>query len=225
MVPPPEAVLPPDPPVGPETGNIGTSYTYIAAGARSTYNHPLEYQIDWKGDGTDITSWGSQELTKVFSSSGTYDIKTRARCAWDTTIESDWSEPLSVTISSSPGIQPIPDIKANGSDGPISVSQRNPLSITISLNSGDRYGQNADWWILVSTSAGPYSYHVGNSWTPGVSTVYQGPLMDLAYAELFNISGLPTGTYTFYFVVDLNMNGNVDMDKVYYDSVDVTITP
>jgi hypothetical protein len=48
--------------------------------------------------------------------------------------------------------------------------------------------------------------------------------MDLAYAELFNMSGLPTGTYTFYFGVDLNMNGSLDMDKLYYDSVNVTIT-
>jgi hypothetical protein len=120
---------------------------------------------------------------------------------------------------------PSPDIKANNSDGPVTLSQKNPLSIVVKLNPGDRYGDHADWWIVVMTSFGPYSYDLGNhSWIPGLSTVYQGPLRDIDATEIFNQSGLPTGSFTFYFGVDMNMNGSFDMDKAYYDSVKVEIT-
>ena len=46
---------------------------------------------------------------------------------------------------------PVPDIKANGQDGPINISPGDPVAITISLNAGDKAGQTADWWIAVST--------------------------------------------------------------------------
>lgn len=36
---------------------------------------------------------------------------------------------------------------------------------------------------------------------------------------------LPQGYYTFYFGVDMNMNGILDVDRIYYDSVEVTVEP
>jgi len=30
---------------------------------------------------------------------GTYDVRSKARCATDVTVESDWSDPLSVVVS------------------------------------------------------------------------------------------------------------------------------
>ena len=33
------------------------------------------------------------------------------------------------------------------------------------------------------------------------------------------MSGLPGGTYTFYFAVDTNMNGLLDSEEVFFDSV------
>jgi hypothetical protein len=39
------------------------------------------------------------------------------------------------------------------------------------------------------------------------------------------MSGLPTGNYTFYFGVDMVMNGSLDMNDIFYDSVIVNITP
>ena len=34
----------------------------------------------------------------------------------------------------------------------------------------------------------------------------------------------PVGTYPFYLAVDMDMNGLLDMNQIYYDSVQVTIT-
>ena len=52
-----------------------------------------------------------------------------------------------------------------------------------------------------------------------------GPLFDLATFGVMNMTGLPTGTYTFYFGVDMVMNGSIDMGQIFYDSVWVAITP
>jgi hypothetical protein len=43
--------------------------------------------------------------------------------------------------------------------------------------------------------------------------------------EVLNYAGLPMGSYIFYFGVDAIMNGSIDVEQLYYDSVDVTITP
>ncbi len=56
---------------------------------------------------------------------------------------------------------------------------------------------------------------------------HQGALFNLSTTEVLNIpvSGLPSGTYTFYFAVDLNMNGIIDFGELFFDSVVVNITP
>ena len=125
--------------------------------------------------------------------------------------------------NSQPGLI-VASVKANNSDGPITVSQNDPLSITVSLNSGSHSGENADWWAVAVTPFGPYSYDVTSvSWNPGVTVTHMGPLFNLPSFEVLNRSGLPIGPYTFYFGVDMNMNGSLDMDQAYYDSVDVNI--
>ena len=117
-----------------------------------------------------------------------------------------------------------PDIKGNGSDGPIIIGTNDMLSINITLDSGGSSGEDADWWILAETPLGWYYYDPkGGSWLPGLSFAYQGPLFDLSPVEILNITGLPPGTYTFYFGVDMNMNGSLDLGQLSYDSVGVNI--
>jgi len=47
------------------------------------------------------------------------------------------------------------DIKANGQDGPIVVTPGDQISIEVSLDPGDKVGQNADWWIAATTPFAP----------------------------------------------------------------------
>ncbi|MEW6607183.1 MAG: choice-of-anchor Q domain-containing protein [bacterium] len=118
---------------------------------------------------------------------------------------------------------PVPDIKANGSDGTITTS--GPVSITIELNSGSYAGQNADWWHVADTPFGWYWYQVsGNTWVSGLTVSYQGPLFDLTPPFNTLNTPLPSGTYTIYFGVDMNMNGVIDFGSLYYDRV-VVIVP
>jgi hypothetical protein len=120
---------------------------------------------------------------------------------------------------------PYPDIKANDSDGPIAIKKGENLSIKGSLDVGTFFGEEADWWLLANTPLGWYYFHLVNGWLPGENVTRQGPLINLFSKEVLNSSRLPAGSYTFYFGVDLNMNGSLDMDQIYYDRVKVTINP
>ena len=118
---------------------------------------------------------------------------------------------------------PVPDIKANGADGPLSVSPGTSVSVTVRLNPGGYDAQNVDWWVAESTPSGilnHYNLSTG-SMVPGLLPTHQGPLFNLGSTPLFNSSDLAAGTHTFYFGVDLNMNGLLDMNSTYYDSVKI----
>jgi len=52
----------------------------------------------------------------------------------------------------------------------------------------------------------------------GLLPTHQGPLFNLGTTQLLNSSDLQVGVYIFYFGVDLNMNGLLDMSSIYYDS-------
>ena len=84
---------------------------------------------------------------------------------------------------------------------------------------------NADWWLLANTPFGWYYYdYSATNWKPGKIVTRQGRLMDLNPKKVLNTSGLKTGTYTFYFGVDTNMDGKVTKSCLYYDEVKVTVT-
>ena len=44
---------------------------------------------------------------------------------------------------------PVPNIKANDSDGPVTPTGN--LSVTVALDPGSRSGDNADWWVAANT--------------------------------------------------------------------------
>ena len=56
---------------------------------------------------------------------------------------------------------------------------------------------------------------------------HQGPLFDLTTFEILNIpvSGLPSGPYIFYFAVDTNMNGLLDLGEgeLFFDSAEIVV--
>ena len=112
---------------------------------------------------------------------------------------------------------PVLDIKANGSDGP--VTPIGDLSITVALDSGCS-ASVADWWIIVSTPSGWEYYDLSlGDYTPGLMPSLQGvSLVDFGSSEIFNTSGLGAGTYTYYFAVDLGGG------QLFFDSVVVNIT-
>jgi hypothetical protein len=120
--------------------------------------------------------------------------------------------------------QPIPDIKANGSDDLIIITQSDTLYISVSLRP---YGitNNADFWLAFKNASGYYHYNnKTKTWDPGLDVTYQGALFDLSSPKVVELSGLSLGTHWFYFGVDLKMNGIVTKSSLYYDVVKIIVT-
>lgn len=114
------------------------------------------------------------------------------------------------------------DIKANNSDAQITLSPAEALTLTISINPGDRLGKSADWWLLAATQSGMFYYDLNsNTWQPGITATFQGNLFNISEFNISTQSGLPGGAYTFYFGFDDVVNGTLDLPNTLFDSVDV----
>jgi len=122
------------------------------------------------------------------------------------------------------------DIKANGSDGRLTIPLGQNLLVQIALHPGAYEGSNADWWVIAATPSGKfYYYRYPNQWVyagsdlNNVSFAYRGPLFALNLYEVLQTRILSKGTYRIYFGVDMKMNGLLDFDQLYYDSVEVSV--
>ncbi|MBC8182867.1 VCBS repeat-containing protein, partial [candidate division KSB1 bacterium] len=92
-----ETVSTPDTPTGATSGKTGDVLQYETSGSISNFGHPVEYRFDW-GNGNQ-SSWGSSSAIHSYGSQGVFNVKACARCQEHTTIVSDWSNSLQVTIS------------------------------------------------------------------------------------------------------------------------------
>jgi hypothetical protein len=120
--------------------------------------------------------------------------------------------------------EPIPNMSANGSDGPISITQSDSLKIKISLIS---YGltDEVDYWLAFKGPSGWFHFDYGSkTWLPGIDVTHQQALSDIGSKKVFKSSGLAPGVYTFYFGVDMDMNGKITKSSLYKDEVKVTVT-
>jgi hypothetical protein len=164
------------------------------------------------GDTTEYTVTGLDEGITYYFAATAYNTSDN---------ESGYSEEFIYTTGLSK--QPVPDIKANSSDGPLTITKFDSLIVEVTLDPGIYTGYPVDWWVLANAPFGWYYYDLIN-WQSGQSVTYQGGLIDLAPYEVLNTSSLPIGAYIFYFGVDGNVNGIID-NPLFYDSVEVNITP
>ena len=84
---------------GPTSGTTGRSCTYTAGGSTTSLGHTIAYQFDWKGDGSDLSPWGSAIQTKTWIAPGAWSVRVRARCTTHTGMVSSWFGSISVTIT------------------------------------------------------------------------------------------------------------------------------
>ena len=145
---PAETVSAPSAPSGPSTGYKGQSLGFTVSGGSSSLGHPLEYQIDW-GDGLQ-SSWGSGAESHTFSSTGTYQVKARARCSYHNDKVSGWSSNHSVTIS-------LCNLTVNISPGGSGTVAKSPD------RAGYDYGESVQ---LTASGTGNYSF---SDWTGDLS--------------------------------------------------------
>ena len=120
------------------------------------------------------------------------------------------------------GDPPVPDIKIDGDDGPLTIPSTQSVELTISLLPGSLGGQKQDWWILATnTSGGVYSwvYTTPWHWTFGMHRAWYGPLFQISSYTLHQ-GTLPVGNWTILYAVD---NPDHIMQKTYNDEIQVTV--
>ncbi len=113
---------------------------------------------------------------------------------------------------------PKPNVKANGSDGPINVSPTTAVTITVELDVGELAGLKADWYVVALTPGGWYSLVWGKGWVSGIVPIAQSPLFNVSSPlPIFNGS-FPAGNYLAFFGVDdkpdSKLNGTLWWDSV-----------
>ena len=98
--------------------------------------------------------------------------------------------------------KPQVDIKVNGLDN-ATVSPNTPVSLAFSL---DTHGWTpySDWWFIIATPWGYYSFELGTGWVPGFSPLIRYWLFDISPPFQFfkGLLPLPKGTYLLLMGVD-----------------------
>ncbi|MFH1969159.1 MAG: leucine-rich repeat domain-containing protein [Verrucomicrobiota bacterium] len=121
---------------------------------------------------------------------------------------------------------PEPIIKANGAVDIVTVNYPGALSVTVEMDAGSYVGVPVDWWVVVCAGSSWYYMDSAAGWTQEGAwrPVYQGGLFNLPATEVLNMTGLGTGSYTFYFAVDYPMDGILNVDgPIFVDSVNVIV--
>jgi hypothetical protein len=95
----------------------------------------------------------------------------------------------------------VPDVRANGLDGPIEVIAPGTVSITVSLGPADLLPQTAEWWLAAETEQGLFFYIHPSGWQTGFQRAFVGPAGPVASFEVYR-GGLPPGRYIIYFALD-----------------------
>jgi glucose/arabinose dehydrogenase len=114
-------------------------------------------------------------------------------------------------------VNPVPDIDVNGSDGSVTITPTDTLSVTIALDPGSHVGENADWWLIIL-----YQPPSG-SWEYLTHSTFQSPLFDLPPTEILNTTELPSGySFAFFWGVDMLPDGLIN-DPLYIDLVIVNV--
>jgi hypothetical protein len=95
----------PTTPKGSKTGVAGKTYAYTTGGSVVGSGDPVEYQLDWNGDGvTDLSPWGSAKQAKTWIIASTHNVRARARSAINPYFISEWSDALGVSVTPKPFI-------------------------------------------------------------------------------------------------------------------------
>ena len=118
-----------------------------------------------------------------------------------------------------------PHIRVNLSNGPVTVQASDRIKATIQMEPGVYLGQNRDWWVVANTPVGWYyldSFLQWRAYAGALAPAYQGSLFVLPATTVLDMTGLPAGSYAFYFGVDA-MDGSLNPDQLWYDSVQMTV--
>lgn len=170
-------------------------------------------------EGMDLTEW-ELYTAKAVSADGTFIVGSGIN-------PHGINEAWIANLGSEPVITPVPDIKINGADGPLTLTKGDQILLSLHLDTNGR-SEPADWWLIGFSPYGTLYWTPRTSWTYQRLPAYQGRLRDLQDFRLPVISAeeLAPGPYRLVFGVDLKMDGVIRRTRppyAYSDYIDVMI--
>jgi hypothetical protein len=122
---------------------------------------------------------------------------------------------------------PRPDVKINGLDAGISVPTGTTINLTLALDPHTYDGMSGDWWVAAFSSTGLYWNTFGSGWvkSPIPIPFYTGNFFSLTSTSIYQSNSLPPGDYKVSFALDINPDGQLDVDliELMLDVVDLNI--
>lgn len=124
-------------------------------------------------------------------------------------------------------VAPVPDIKVNGLDGPLSIGPGDLVTVTMASDPGNLEGVPVDWWIHVEKDAAntwwsKFRAGLKPKWTKSATPIrFAGAGLRTVYG--FTVLGprtLPVGSYVFTFAIDAK---DEEYKGTFIDTVDVTV--
>ncbi|MCP4689773.1 MAG: hypothetical protein GY859_17100 [Desulfobacterales bacterium] len=124
------------------------------------------------------------------------------------------------------GVDPVADVRVNGSDAAVTIRQGEALTLSLSMNAGSYEGRNSDWWLVYQATTDAavetLSYVIPAGWTPGVSRLIEAPLA--TFQDITLPLNLSEGVYTICLGADGAPDGQINA-PIWYDCAGVTVQP
>jgi len=116
-------------------------------------------------------------------------------------------------------------VRANGFRHQYRHAHGKLLRLGIGLTAADKEGQPGDWWMVYGGSDGFHYLDLAtNDWQNGVAPSFTGPAASFPHIGLDTALGdLAQGNYTFYFGFDAVPDGQLNLESLSFDFVEVTI--
>ena len=202
----------------PNDGTFPVAWTASTDAGSGVAYYELQRSADGGSTFTTIAAVSSASFTETGLSVGVYAYRVRAVDRADNLSGfSSTSAPIRVIA------QIIPDIKANGSDGPVAIKRWSSLTVTMALQAGSSIGLPTELWGEAVTPSGRYWLTPSLTWVLSETPVAfsTGPLVELATFPVLRTRTLKAGQYTYRFSVDTHPDGI--LQAAYSDTVAVTV--
>ena len=114
------------------------------------------------------------------------------------------------------------DVTLNGSDGPVTISKGDPLTIRVSVAPGQ--SAQVDYWLVALYNGAFFSYDfTAKRWVPGQVVTFQGPLLGLNDAKVFSGPVGLKGKVQIFFGVDFAQDGILSLGSLVKDRAVVNV--
>ena len=149
---------------------------------------------------------------------GAVAVRKKGRCL------ASLSNSFPLQVNAGTGGVPVPDVRVNGEDGPLTVPTTEILTLTVSVDPGNMEGVEQDWWLYADFDPpwNPrYWYEHPGKWTqsPRTTRAYDGPLSLLEDLVIFSFP-LPRGFWRFTFAID-EKNDIIELTRM--DMIEITV--